>query len=37
MRDARAINDKVRLLAKLGAALIEAGRAAPICRRPLLP
>lgn len=24
MRDARAINDKVRLLAKLGAALIEA-------------
>jgi hypothetical protein len=33
IRDARAINDKVRLLAKLGAALIEAPRAAPICRR----
>src|SRR6202040_2281376 len=36
MRDARAINDKVRLLAKLGAALIEA-RAGANSPRGFLP
>ena len=38
IRDSRSINDKVRLLARLGAVLIEArGRPAPICRKRSLP
>ena len=37
LRNARAINDKVRLFAKLGTALIEAKGGAPIWSRQLKP